>query len=117
MKHLKSFENKVNEFKPMSLKDRILSFLPAALRKEVPFSEGIDALYGLTNDHMYIIMAIRARLKNLEKQGKLGIDKAAHKELRMQFDELEMVLADVYNEIKKIDQEWSGPSVEGTEEL
>ena len=115
MKYVKHFENKkVNEFKPMSFKDRILSFLPASLRKEVPFSHGIDALYGLTQDHIYIIMAIRARLKKLEQRGELGIDKASHKELRADFDNLEMTLSNVYSEIERLDKKWNNESLEET---
>ena len=111
MKHLKAFENKINDFKPKSLKDRILSFLPPALRREVSFSEGIEALYGLTNDHIYIIMAMRSRLKSLDKKAELNIDKGAYKALRAEFDELEMELHGVYKQIEKLG-EWQSSLLE-----
>jgi len=104
MKHLKTFENAVNEFKPKSFKDRILSFLPPALRREVSFSEGMEALHGLTNDYSYIIMAIRARLKSLNRKAELDIDETAYKAFRMQLDELEMAIHEVYKQIEDLEK-------------
>lgn len=105
MKYLKHFQNhQINE---RTLRDAIVSFLPPLYKNEVSFSEGIKALYGLTQDPLYVMSAMRKRLKKLEAKGELSIDKATHKELRMEMDELELLMSDYYQAIKSLDEKWS----------
>lgn len=105
MKYLKHFQNhQINE---RTVKDALISFLPPVFRNEVSFSEGIKALYGLTQDPLYVMSAMRKRLKKLEAKGELSIDKATHKELRMEMDELELLMSDYYQALKSLDEKWS----------
>lgn len=84
-----------------------MSFLPPVFRNEVSFSEGMKALYGLTQDPLYVMSAMRKRLKKLESKGELSIDKATHKDLRMEMDELELLMSDYYQALKSFDEKWS----------
>ena len=51
--------------------------------------------------------AMRKRLKKLEAKGELSIDKVTHKELRMEMDELELLMSDYYQTLKSLDEKWS----------
>ena len=83
-----------------------MSFLPPVFRNEVSFSEGMKALYGLTQDPLHVMSAMRKRLKKLESSGELSIDKAEHKKLRMEMDELELLMSDYYQALKSLDEKW-----------
>lgn len=108
MKYIKKFSDEVTgAIKEASLKDTIMSFLPASFRNEVPFSQGIQALYGLTMDHSFIAMAMRKRLKKLEASGSLSISKAEHKELRADMDDIDFITADLHKAYEALDRKWS----------
>ena len=106
MKELNKFRKFLNEGEEIreSFKDKMLSFLPPRFRKEMSFIEGMDALFGLTNDYEYVIKAMRMHLKNLERNAGIEMDDDAYEVFLNQLGELEMTIQDVMKKLEKLDK-------------